>query len=100
MSPAAENGFKGALRLDPALVADNEAVAPVIEALFAEAAEVAEQVGQIAVHYLHLGETLRPDAWKVILACHEKEAALVRYLVAWAFREGRQHPVPEGGVQA
>jgi hypothetical protein len=78
--------------LDPATVADDAALTKVIDALFAEDAEVAEQVGQIAMYYLHLGETLPPDAWKVVLACHEKEAALVRCLVGWAFHEGRRYP--------
>lgn len=78
--------------LTPAIVADDEALAVVIDDLMATP-EMSDAVWEIAAYAMDLAQKLDPDDWQVVLASHEPECAFWRRVAAWAFAQGRRYPV-------
>jgi hypothetical protein len=85
--------------LDPDIVADDMALAGVVDSFIGQDPATKQWLEGIVVEQEALRQACEPDVWQLIL--HVDELCLARWadltvaLVQWAFAEGRRHPNAE-----
>jgi hypothetical protein len=85
-------------RLTPAIVADDEALAELVDLLYESDAHLNARNTEIAIAQGDLAKVIPREAWDLYRAVESLTLLHERLLIRWAFEQGRKYPlVPSPG---
>jgi hypothetical protein len=85
-------------RLTPAIVADDEALAELVDLLYEHDPHLNARNTEIAIAQGSLAQVIPREAWDIYRSVESLTLLHEVQLVRWAFNEGRKHPLaPTGG---